>query len=837
MNNHWIIATAAVSALLGGSLAAGDKAAFTREQLDFFESKIRPVLAEQCFKCHSERGEKIKGGLVLDSRAAMLKGGDTGPAVTAGDPEKSLIIQAIRYTDEDLQMPPKHRLTPEQVKAFEEWVKMGAPDPRDGAAPRAAGYDWHDAKKFWSFQPVKDAPVPAVQNASWPRNDVDQFVLAKLEERALAPSADADKRTLLRRATYDLIGLPPTPDERRAFIEDASPDAFTKVVDRLLASPHYGEQWGRHWLDVVRYADTSGCNSDFPVPSAHRYRDYVIDAFNRDKPYDQFLREQIAGDLLPADNTEERFEKIVATGYLAIARRFGSRANEFHLTMEDLLDNLGRATLGLSLGCARCHDHKFDPVPARDYYALYGIFESTKFAFPGTEIYRHTKDFTPLVEKTEAEKRSAEAAELAALDDQIENLKNEKRKRAREEKKAAEAKGVSVAEVPLPSRNPEENTPLPIAPGTTRTAADVQVDLDAARIRQEELVKHADSYPKAYAVFDGKPVNARIQKKGEPGLKGDEVPRGFLTVLGAQTLPADEKGSGRKHLADWLTDRRNPLTARVMVNRIWQHHFGKGLVKSPNDFGVRGDRPTHPELLDWLAARFVESGWSVKAMHRLIMLSRAYQMSSEENEIGAAKDPANDLLWRFNRRRLKAEELRDSILAVSGALDPARGGGHAFPPEGAWRYTQHKPFLADPTKYETNKRSVYLMQQRIRKQPYLDLFDGADTNATTAVRPVSHTPLQALWLMNNDFAHDQALRLGDRLYAAFPEDAARVNYAFELALGRLADTDELRAALDSMRAVTEALKETAVPADQHARVALASFSRVLLSANEFMFVD
>ena len=403
------------------------RAADLPEHIEFFEKKIRPVLSEHCAKCHSTDSEKVKAGLLLDSRSDILKGGVSGPAATLGNPDKSMMIEAIRYTNEDLQMPPKHRLTPEQVKDFEEWVRMGLPDPREGKSNGKADTSFaakmDEGRKLWSFQPVQNPPVPAVKNTIWSRGEIDRFLLAKMEANDLAPGTDADKRVLLRRATYDLTGLPPSPEEMRAFLADTSEQAFAKVVERLLASQHYGERWGRHWLDVVRYADTSGCNSDYPVPSAYRYRNYVIEAFNTDKPYDQFLREQIAGDLLPSAKDEDRFQKIVATGYLATARRFGSRNYDFNLTLEDLIDNMGKTVMGLSLACARCHDHKFDPVPMRDYYALYGIFESSTFAFPGTEIYKHTKDFTPLISNPdEAAKRKAEADELARLDETVEKL-------------------------------------------------------------------------------------------------------------------------------------------------------------------------------------------------------------------------------------------------------------------------------------------------------------------------------------------------------------------------------------------------------------------------------
>ena len=709
---------------------------------------------------------------------------------------------------------------------------MGLPDPREAkaAAPVKPAINMDDARKFWSFQPVRDVAVPAVQDAAWARGEIDRFLLAKMEKRGVAQAGDADRRALLRRATYDLTGMPPTPDEMRAFLADSSAEAFAKVVERLLASPRYGEQWGRHWLDVVRYADTSGCNSDFPVPSAYRYRNYVIDAFNADKPYDQFLREQIAGDLLPAASDDDHFQKVVATGYLAGARRFGSRNYDFHLTLEDLIDNMGKTVMGLSLGCARCHDHKFDPLPTRDYYALYGIFESSRFAFPGTEIGRHPKDFTPLIaDKAEAARRIAEANELAAIDGRIEKLKEEKKRVERAEKLAA-GKKPRV----LPSLKEEDNVPDAAQPadGKARTAANVKREIEEAEARVTELAKNGDTYPKAYAVMERESAgHARMHKKGDPRSPGEEVPRGFLTVLGGQTLPPEEHGSGRRELADWLTDRANPLTARVMVNRIWQYHFGRGLVKTPNDFGTRGERPTHPELLDWLAQRFVESGWSVKAIHRAIMLSHAYQLASDETPAAAAKDANNELFAHFNRRRLSAEELRDSILVIAGTLDPSPGGPHPFPRESEWTYTQHKQFFGD---YPTNKRSVYLMQQRIRKQPFLATFDGADTNATTAVRPVSNTPLQALWMMNAKFAHEQAAALAERVTREFPDETARLSQLSELTLGRPAEPDEIKAAQEYLAQVSDALT---IPAGQRPQAALASYCRVLLGSNEFVFLE
>ncbi|HEY8505692.1 MAG TPA: DUF1549 and DUF1553 domain-containing protein, partial [Gemmataceae bacterium] len=501
------------------------------------------------------------------------------------------------------------------------------PEPREGpqaAAEAAQRLTVEAAKDFWSFRPVREPEVPPVRDASWPLTPIDRFLLARLEERGLRPVGDADRRTLIRRATFDLTGLPPSPEEVDAFVRDPDPlpQAFGKVVERLLASPHYGERWGRHWMDLVRYADTAGDNSDYPVPQLYRYRNYVIDSFNRDKPYDRFLREQVAGDLLPAATPAERDEQVVATGYVALARRFGSVVEGYpwHLTIEDTIDNLGRTVLGLTVNCARCHDHKFDPISQKDYYALYGIFESTRYPWPGIELDKKPRDLVP----------------LASADHDPPGL--------------------------------------------------------------------------AYAVADKPEVgDAKLQIQGDPKRPGETVPRGFLEVLGGQELPPGEaaKSSGRLQLARWLTDPANPLTARVMANRVWHYHFGKGIVKTPSDFGVRGAPPTHPELLDWLAARFVAGGWSVKELHRLILRSRAYMLSAAESAENLAADPDNDLHWRFDRRRLDAETIRDTLLALGGNLDRSvTPGPHPFPPAEKWNFTQHYPFKDD---YPTDRRSVYLM--------------------------------------------------------------------------------------------------------------------------------
>jgi hypothetical protein len=875
----------------------------SREGLEFFEKKIRPALVENCYACHSEKSKRPQGGLLLDSIEAMLKGGASGqPAIVPGDPEKSLLIKAIRQTDAKLQMPMGGKLPDQMIKDFEAWVKMGAPAPRVSAPTAASNYpayNFDEARKFWSFQPVKDHQAPKVKNTAWVNSPIDRFILAKLEEKGLKPAADADKRALIRRATFDLTGLPPTPEEVEAFLKDASPNAFEKVVDRLLGSQAYGEKWGRHWLDVVRYADTAGDNSDYPVIAAYRYRNYVIESFNNDKPYDQFIREQIAGDFLAkhgasrveggasekaaggveipdvektpaADLEKSRQEKIIATGYLAISRRFGSRNKEMNLTIDDTIDNLGKTFLGLSVSCARCHDHKFDPIPQRDYYALYGVFNSIRYSFPGAEIYPHPADMVALVGGKEGENFYRRQKELSEIDDAIERLKGERGAAARNKKMKEEeavkaetpASASKEAKPPEAKRDNEtgaeeksgaqkQNESLPAdfdrditnnqkAQTSKRMPDEVEAEWTRVHARQSELHARYVNTPKAYAVIEGLPANARVHRKGDPKSLGDEVPRGFLTILGGQQVPKDHRGSGREFLARWIADAKNPLTARVMVNRIWAYHFGKGIVQTPNDFGARGHAPTHPKLLDWLASRFIEGGWSIKKMHRMIMLSHAYRIGGDTVERGRATgrnsaiDVNNDYFWRFDRRRLEAEEIRDSVLAVSGALDRTTGGEHPFPPESTWRFSQHDQFFAV---YDTNRRSVYVMQQRLKRHPFFEVFDGADSNATTDSRAQSVTPVQALFLMNSPFIHEQSDRFAVRVGMAFDTIRERIDYAFHLAYGRAPRLEEIREAQDYLLRTRLELQASGAPVDQLNQKALASYLRVVMSSNEFLYVD
>lgn len=1245
--------------ILTGSVSAD-------EQTDHFEAKIRPVLAGTCFRCHGD--SKTGGNLRIDSREALLTGGDSGPAIVPGNPEESLLLKAItRKSDDVSAMPPEKdkALRADQIADFTQWIKSGAPWPETTA--KFVG------EKHWAFEPVKDAPLPAITDTTWPKTSIDYFIRAKQEAAGVRPAPFADKLTLIRRATYDLTGLPPTAAEVDTFLKDTSPQAYETLVERLLHSPAYGEQWGRHWLDVVRYADTAGETADYPVPLAWRYRNYVVDSFNQDKPYDEFLREQIAGDVLAAQGPPEKYaERVTATGYLAISRRFGfDSENYHHLTIQDTLDNLGQSVLGLSMGCVRCHDHKFDPISMQDYYGLYGIFDSSRYAFPGSEQKSKFRLMAPLIPVSDAQQKWRDFENrVAALTNSLSKLKQpvpgavlrsladmdgdfemqapaaggsngvlvppwlydgrievataaqspfknlyplgkvganvpagagvyriaqsirprhsredteqvfaslDFRVAAAGEGETAEHRfslgalgsapaiellitptsisfkngdtsetlaqvkatqwhnlqlvlnlkqgtfsgrlastegatdlpskplssqwngvidlveltstgpkdskspaisydnlGVQVAPIapastespsltatpgevdpaaimnqlqsltgidgdvelqtadappstpwgagpnsvvsvsansqspfenlfapgslgihmpnrgeydgfgqPLPNTKPDKDGRLfvafdfrcanqdaggngswryyighgpgnsaavelffngteffrrsgdarePVAPlnigqwyqvqltldlnaktytgvlasddrrvdftGQFATGWDGTIDhtfidsyghiggvrpaLDAdnflvsdtalrpfgettpslttesltsrrtqiATLRQQlaDIKNQAAQqtvelntllvngpFEMTYGVTEGTPHNVRMQMRGEPSQPGVEVPRGFIQVLGGGPLAPEVSGSGRLELAQWLTRAENPLTARVMANRIWQYHFGRGLVKTPNDFGMRGMPPTHPELLDHLATQFVKHGWSMRAMHRLIMLSATYQLSSEmpmDAATSVHSAEAHDLYAVFARRRLSAEEIRDSILDVSGDLDRTPGREHPFPSPISWGYSQHGPFSAV---YDHNKRSIYLMTQRLKRHPFLALFDGADPNASTADRLGTTVPTQALFFLNDPMIHTKSEHWATRIQAEGGNEVQWIERAWLTAFGRTPNSSELADARDFLAAYRAELAANNL--DNIPTRSLAAYLRTLIGSNEFLHVD
>lgn len=1216
------------------------------ERDDLFETKIRPILVNTCFKCHGDA--KVSGGFRVDTRENLLKGGDNGPAIVPGKPAESPLLKAIRRVENISAMPPEKSkaLRPDETAAFEKWIAAGAVWPSKSKK--------FTATKHWAFEPIAKPALPKTKNDAWRKTSVDAFIQVRQEAAGVKHAAEADKRTLIRRATFDLTGLPPKPNEVEDFLNDHSPNAFEKVIDRLLKSPAYGERWGRHWLDVVRYADTAGDTADYPVPLAWRYRNYVIDAFNADKPYDEFLREQIAGDILAANGPREKYaERVIATGYLAISRRFGfDSENYHHLTIQDTIDTMGQSALGLSLGCARCHDHKFDAVTMKDYYALYSIFDSSRYAFPGSEQKQRMLSLSPLLPPSESrvkwaefesrvaelterlakQKISAPATPLHSLHemdgdfetqapaaggsngvlvspwlyqgkiavttdaqspfrnlhpggrigasiapgignyriwqaptarrtgdvvyanidfrikgaetgsigahriflgkqsgDQIasvtltpggvmlrtgecnetvaplkfnqwQNLQLAINLKTRKISGQIGSPGnvVSFTDKPLGATSgdiellqldsvyPSEKSigidydnigvrDQPIAPVTTQTMipkatgsdvvaladelqrltgfggdfesqskntppsapwnagpnsvvkvsdqsqspfrniyaggklgihmpnrgeydgfgvalshvkfdesgklhvgfdfrcaddskggggswryylghgagnsaavelffnnreffkrsgndrvavaplkvgdwyqvryvldtkartysgtlqsaksnvafegnvaagwdgqidhsfidsyghlpgvrpaldadnfvlrdkslptleapaviadtsekqariASIRKQLDELRTKAEEDRKELarlvanGPFDMAYAMAEGTPHQVRMQLRGEPDRPGEPVQRGTIKILGGGALPDNTPGSGRLELAQWLTKPDHPLTARVMVNRIWQYHFGKGLVKTPNDFGVRGIPPTHPELLDHLATEFIRSGWSVKAVHRLIMLSATYRQAS--NTTG----DAGDVYASFPRRRLSAEEIRDSILAVSGELDTVPGKDHPFPSPVSWGYSQHAPYIAV---YEHDKRSVYLMTQRLKRHPFLALFDGPDPNATTADRLITTVPTQALFFLNDPFVHAKANKWAERLIKTGATDLDRVNMAWKQSLGRLPEEMERTNAIAFLVGYREELKS--LGSKDLDTTALAAYLRTLFGGNEFLHVD
>ena len=996
---------------------------------DLFESRIRPLLIKHCLACHGPK--KQESGLRLDSRSGWVKGGDRGTSILPGKARDSLLIKAVSHVDPSLKMPPAGKLSTTEIADLSKWVRLGAFDPRTPTAGASSpkGMSLEQAKRFWSLQPIVLPTAPKVSDPAWSSVPIDSFVRSRLKEHDLEPVAVADKRTLIRRATFDLTGLPPTPAEIDAFLDDDSPGAFKTVVERLLDSPAYGERWGRHWLDVARYADTAGDGADYPVREAYKYRDWVIAAFNRDMPFDQFVREQIAGDILARrnamDDPDRYADQVSATGFLAIGKRYGYKASPDYqyLDFADVIDSVGRSLMGLSLGCARCHDHKYDPVSAADYYALYGILQSTKWAFPGGEEQKRPAHFPPMVPPQQvAVLEKARAAELARFDVRLSNLKRRRMKLdpdrqaggvdlGFESQKSGQRPGTpwvcsgpieitTEAQSPFHHVHPKgslgvrigsgkptdglryvfkdglQATPgqlmhftvdfrsvagssekgafrfylgrgvvqslavecsatattfairngknwetiRPIVPGawyTLRLTIDpakktysgivgtpndlvtfqdksvgrgwdgivncficdayghingpaCSRDLDNIGLQDEPFVapgsrtvapkrpvpgaekqkvaiaKEIESltaqrqvraakpaYEVAYGVSEATPVNARIQLRGEPHRLGKETPRRFLEVLGGDRLPENVAGSGRLELAGWITRRTNPLTARVFVNRIWRWHFGQGLVSTPSDFGARGERPSHPQLLDWLAARFIASGWSVKSLHRSIMGSRTYQLGSHDDGRNLQIDPENRWHWRFARRPLDAESIRDAMLVLGGHLDRTVPQEHPFPPVHTWGFTIHHPFHAV---YNSNHRSVYLMVQRNRRHPYLALFDAADPNQSVASRQPTTTPTQALYRMNSSFVPTQAAGFAKRLLSSHADAETRVRVAFELAHGRLPEIPQLKAAIAFVTGYQQKLPQSSDGPGRHF-AAWSALMRVLLTSNAFLYVD
>jgi Protein of unknown function (DUF1549)/Protein of unknown function (DUF1553)/Planctomycete cytochrome C len=824
----------AASPLTAQDTTAMAHAGISADQLNFFEKNIRPVLVEHCYKCHSSESEKIKGGLTLDTKQGSVLGGESGhPGITPGSLAESSIYEAMTWANEEMQMPPKNKLPADVLALFKKWIEMGAPDPREQKVANASGgkreINMEEGRKHWSLiKPIKPA-APAVKTEGWAKTEIDSFILAGLEAKGLKPMRDADRATLIRRIAFDLTGLPPTPDEVKAFAADTSPDALKRVIDQYLDSPRYGERWGRHWLDVARYAESSGKEINILYPHAWRYRDYVIDAFNRDKPYDQFLKEQIAGDLMKSENKRDQAEKIVATGFLAIGPKGHNNRDKRQFTMDvvdEQIDTLSQSMLGLTLACARCHDHKFDPVTQRDYYALAGIFMSSETLF-GTYSQLQNANTSTLIEL------DREAALPTALGHISPSEYASLKTKYDESALTAQNMRDQVRSMGEGQRNQQNAQNFLRIRSSFDRAQSVKADLD---------LFEKDGTPRTLTmgVLDGdRPINSPLLVRGDVKQPSDIVPRGLVEVLCAPGEPLNiGKGSGRLDLAYFIASKDNPLTARVMVNRLWLKLMGSGIVTTPDNFGVMGMKPSHPELLDHLAVSFMEKGWSVKQMIREIMLSRSYQMSSTYDAANDGIDPENKLHWRMSQRRLDAEAIRDSMLAVSGTLNlyPIDGSPVARAGEGREGIISMVREMAKPT----NIRSIYLPIVRDQVPEVLSVFDFPDASLVNGERDTTNVPSQSLFLMNNQQAITAADAFAQKLTKHEGTPLERLIYAYQLAFARVPTETEMAAIKRFWSQFPQQAaggKSTAEARDKSQIAALSAFCQSLIASAEFRYLN
>jgi len=773
--------------------------------IEYFEAKIRPILIKHCYGCHSEESKKSEGGLLLDSRLGISKGGDSGLAIVPKKPSESLLLSSLKHTD--LKMPPEKKLSEGIIQDFERWIQMGAQVPQKGKTQSAKPDDWPQRLNHWSFQPIQRSEIPA-DNSGWSRSAIDSFVSAGWIKQKLTPVADASRETLLRRLSFDLIGLPPTIAEQDEFISDSSPEAVLRLVDRLLDSPHFGERWGRHWLDLARFSETNGGDRNVIHRHAWRYRDYVISAFNDDKPFNQFVREQVAGDLLESKSQHEHDEQLVATGFLTLGRKLFMQTNSEQFRMDRVDEQINvvtRSVLGLTVSCARCHDHKFDPIPTRDYYALAGIFRSTFLLYgaaaPAGNQYGHDRPLQPIGQDAEKlngpakawKKKVAEktAARNKARSDRYRVVRD---KAAQENKlKMLESKKGSAEEI---KKFKKEIAELDVV------IKDWDKKIEEHDAQLKEITENPPPFPDyCMAIRDEEKVeNCKICIRGQISERGDLVPRGFLSDInfGEEVeIPADQ--SGRKQLADWLVHSKNPLTARVAVNRVWQHLFGEGLVRSVDNFGTTGEDPSHPELLDYLATEFQRDGWSPKRLIRRIVLSRVYQLESIYQSENNQLDPDNRFLWRQNARRLEVEPLRDSILAVSGQLD--RNRPESSPIAGMKDRELNSTVRLSVEQLDLVQRTIYLPIARFHLPEVLETFDFADPTMVVGKRNARTMASQQLFFLNSPWLFKKSTEAAKRLLGQ-PEltNSDRMVLAFRRFNGRHPAADELAVLLEYLEA-------------------------------------
>lgn len=791
----------------------------SQEQIQFFESKIRPLLIKHCYDCHGEDAQE--SDLRVDTFDGIAKGGKAGSLVVPGKPEQSLLITAVNYQSNDLQMPPDEKLSKQEIKDLSDWVKMGAPYPNaDLSKLRAASdkgkYDLEKEREFWSFQPVRKPALPEVKNKAWVKNPIDQFVLHKLEEAGLQPASPADKRTLIRRTTFDLTGLPPTPEEIENFLNDTSPNAFEKVVDRLLASPHYGEHWGRHWLDVARYADSNGLDENIAYGTAWKYRDYVVNAFNKDKPYDVFIKEQLAGDLMePAESVAQRNERLIATGFLSLGPKVLAEVDATKMEMDiidEQINTIGVSMMGLTLGCARCHDHKFDPISAHDYYGLAGILKSTKIMEHYNKVARWYENplATPEQKQEQArwdEKIKGEEAKIAAL--------------IKAENERLQKEGGKDYQLP---KKPEE--------AYTKAA---QAELKTLRAEVAKLKKTRPEIPTALGAAERETTDVPIHIRGSHLTLGETVPRHVPVVLTPEPkTPFPKEQSGRLKFAEWLGNREHPLTSRVIANRVWRWHFGKGIVATTDNFGKLGAKPTNQSLLDWMAATLMEEGWSLKELHRMILLSNTWQMSSEWNSKAAAIDPDNQLMWHADIRRLEAESIRDAILAVSDGLDLTMGGSLMNVDNRAFVFNHESK---DGVTYDFNRRSLYLPVIRNHLFGMFMLFDYADASVLNGNRASTTVAPQALFMLNSHLIENASHRMAEQIQhetALSPEQ--KIQKLFLKAYGRQPTEMEINKSLHFLDDVEQELQAETKSSEQRITRAWQVLCQSFLASSEFIYL-